>query len=87
MTAGLGSKRIYASRARRSAFVPRSAIKIDFTWSRNVKTAVFEKFEKMTRKCRFDPLDDMLALLTIDERIPRSLLRLGINRQVVYVFI
>jgi hypothetical protein len=52
-----------------------------------VKTAVFEKFEKMTRKCRFDPLDDMLALLAIDERVPRGSLCLGINRQVVYVFI
>ena len=52
-----------------------------------MKTAVFEKVAKMTRKCRFDPLDDMLALLTVDERVSRGPLRLGINRQVVYVSI
>ena len=40
ITAGLGSKRMYAPRVRRSAFVLRSAIKIDFTWSRNVRIAV-----------------------------------------------
>lgn len=41
----------------------------------------------MSPKWRFDPLDDMLALLTIDERVPRGPVRLGVNRQVGYISI
>jgi len=40
----------------------------------------------MSPKRRFDPLDGKIAVLTIDERLPRALIRLGIKRQVGYLF-
>jgi hypothetical protein len=51
------------------------------TW----KEQLFARCEKKWPKCRFDPLDGKIAVLTIDERLPRVMIRLGINRHVVYI--
>lgn len=51
------------------------------TWNEQL----FTRCKKKWPKCRFDPLDGKIAVLTIHERLPRIIIRLGINRHVVYL--
>ena len=51
------------------------------TWNQQLVA----RCKKKWLKWRFDPLDGKIAVLTIDERLPRTRIRLGINRHVVYL--